>query len=155
MAVGRFKFYDKAIGNMANGTIDLDTDTFNIRLFSSASNANTLTAAEVLADLTNELGTANGYTAGGINLSSVTFTRSGNIWTMTSALVQWTAAGGSIVARLAAISKVGTANAKVNPLLCVALLDTTPADVTATDTNIFKITPHASGIFTMTGNNTD
>jgi hypothetical protein len=151
MAAGKLKLYEKAKGNIANGTIDLDTDTFKAILLSSASNANTLSASEVLADLTNELATANGYTNTGQALGSVTWTQSGGTWTFTSAAVVWTASGAGITARLFAVYANVTRNSKVNPLLGVVLLDTTPADVTATAGNTFTVTPNASGLFTLSG----
>lgn len=155
MAGGKIKLYEKAKGNIANGTIDLDTDTFRGILLSSASNANTLSGSEVLADLTNELATANGYTNGGQTLTSVTWTQSGGVWTFTCTAPVWTVATANLVARLFAIYKLGTANGKVNPLVGVALLDTTPADVTTTPGNTLTITPNASGLFQLSGANVD
>lgn len=151
MAAGKVKLYEKAKGNIANGTIDLDTDTFKAILLASTSNANTLSGSEVLADLTNELATANGYTAGGITLTSVTWTQSGGTWTFTSAAPVWTASGAGITARLFAIYKSGTANSKVNPLVGVCLMDTTPADVVATAGNTLTVTPNGSGLFNLSG----
>lgn len=132
---------------IGNGTIDLDTDTFKVALFSSTSNAATLTNT-VFANLTNELTTANGYTAGGITLTGVTYNTSAGTATFTATNPVWTASGGSITARYAVVYKSGTANAIVNPLVCVILLDTTPADVTATTGNTLTLN-FASGIFTV------
>lgn len=132
---------------IANGTIDLDTDTFKVALFASTSNAATLTNS-VFASLTNELATANGYTAGGITLSGVTYNTSAGTATFTASNPVWTASGGSIVARFAVIYKSGTANAIVNPVMFVILLDTTPADVTTTTGNTLTLN-FGSGIFTV------
>ena len=55
----------------------------------------------------------------------------------------WTASGGSIVARYAVIYEVG------GNVLCYCLLDSTPADVTVTDTNTLTVTINASGLFTL------
>jgi hypothetical protein len=151
MAAGKVKLYEKAKGNIANGTIDLDSDTFKAILLSSASNANTLSGSEVLADLTNELATANGYTNGGQTLTSVTWTQSGGTWTFTSAAPVWTASGAGITARLFAVYANVTRNGKVNPLVGVVLMDIAPADVTATAGNTFTVTPNASGLFTLSG----
>jgi hypothetical protein len=104
----------------------------------------------VYADLTNELSTANGYTNGGAALGSVTWNRSGGTVTFDAADTTWTASGGSIVARYAVIRKDGTANAIVSPLIAYILLDTTPADVTATTGNKLTLQWNASGIFTLT-----
>lgn len=103
----------------------------------------------VYADLTNELSTANGYTNGGLALSSVTWGQSGGTATLDAADSVWTASGGSIVARRAVIRAVGTFNSQVDPLILSYLLDTTPADVTATDGNTLSIIYNAAGIITL------
>ena len=43
----------------------------------------------------------------------------------------------------------------VDPIVCVCLLDTTPADVTATDTNTLTVQINASGVFTLSGATVD
>ena len=55
----------------------------------------------------------------------------------------WTASGGSIVARFAVIYK------SAGNVLCYCLLDSTPADVTATTGNTLTVAAHASGVFTL------
>ncbi|MEO7836209.1 MAG: hypothetical protein ABIS21_01045 [Acidimicrobiales bacterium] len=55
----------------------------------------------------------------------------------------WTASGGSIVARYAVIYEVA------GRVLCYALLDSTPADVTATTGNTLTVAANASGLFTL------
>jgi hypothetical protein len=125
-------------------------------LFSSASNANTLVSwHRCFGDLTNELATANGYTAGGIVLAGISYTNAAGVETFTCTSPVWTASGGSIVARYAVIYKNATVNSIVKPLLAVCLLDTTPADVTTTTGNTFTVTINASGIFTASGANVD
>jgi hypothetical protein len=157
MAAGKWKLYDLAKFRQGNLTLDLSSTTlWNIALFSSASNANTLSVGtNVYGDLTNELATANGYTLGGQTLTGVSFTNSAGVETFTSANPVWTASGGSITARFAVIYKNSTVNSIVKPLLCVCLLDTAPADVTATSGNTFTVTMNASGIFTISGANVD
>jgi len=103
----------------------------------------------VYADLTNELTTANGYTNGGIALASVTWSQTSGTATFDAADTVWTASGGSIVARRAVLRAVGTFNSQVDPLILSVLLDTTPADVTATSGNTLTLQWNASGIFTL------
>lgn len=103
----------------------------------------------VYADLTNELSTANGYTNGGASLASITWGQSGGTATFDAADTVWTASGGSIVARRAVIRVVGTFNSQVDPLIASILMDTTPADVTATSGNTLTLQWNASGIFTL------
>lgn len=156
MPAGKWKLYDLAKKRIGDGTIDLDTNGFKMLLFSSASNANTLSVGTgLLADLTNQLATANGYTAGGITLTGVTWTNSGGVETFTFAAPVWSASGGSIAARFAVIIQSGTFNGVTDALVAVCLLDTTPADVTATAGNTLTITPNASGAFTFSGATTD
>ena len=141
-------FYHSFREYMADGTIDLDTDTFKVTLHSSSYTPST--AHTIYTDATNELTTANGYTNGGATLGSVTWNRSSGTVTFDAADTSWTASGGSIVARYAVIRKDGTANAIVSPLIAYILLDTTPADVTATAGNPLTLAWNASGIFTLT-----
>lgn len=151
MAAGKWKLYDTAKEKIGQGLIDLDGHTFKIALFLSTSNCDTLTHDE-LADLTNQHANGNGYTTGGATLASVTWTNSSGTITFDAADAQWTASGGSITARFAVIYDDTPAG---DPLLAVCLLDTAPADVTATDTNTFTIQFNASGIFTLSGATTN
>lgn len=147
MAAGKWKLYESAKEFLADGSIDLDTHSFKCALFLSTSNANTLSLDE-LGDLTNEHANANGYTTGGVALTGVTWVRAGGTVTFDCDNPVWTATGGSITARFAVIYDDTHAT---DALLAVCLLDTTPADVTATDTNTLTITIHASGVFNLSG----
>ena len=157
MAASKWKLYDLAKKRIGDGTFDLDAaSSWKLALFLSTSNANTLSVGtNVFADLTNEHAAANGYTAGGVALTAPTWTNASGTITFDCADASITAAGGSIVARFAVIYWNGTLNTIVSPLLCVCLLDTTPADVTATDGNPLNITMNASGLFTLSGATAD
>jgi hypothetical protein len=139
-------FYQSFREYVGDGTIDLDGHTFKVMLTSSSYTPNAGTHS-VKADVTNELGTANGYTAGGQALGTVTWTRSGATVTFDADNTVWTATGGSITARYAVIYDDTAAS---DELVAYILLDTTPADVTATDGNTFTLAWNASGIFTLT-----
>ena len=156
-AAGKWKLYDLAKKYIGDGTHDLDVTTnMTVALFLSTSNANTLSVGTgIYGDLTNEHANANGYTTGGQALTGETWTRSGGTTTYDANDPVWTASGGSIVARFAVIYANATLNGIVKPLLCVCLLDTAPADVTATDTNTLTITMNASGIVTLSGATSD
>lgn len=157
MAAGKWKIFDFAKKYIGDGTHDLDDVTnWKMGLYTSASNANTLSVGTgILADLTNEVANANGYLTGGLALAGITWTRSGATLTFTCSNAVWLAAGGSITARYAVIYRNATVNSIVKPLLCVCLLDVTPADVVATDTNTLTISINVSGIFTLTGATAD
>lgn len=154
-AAGKWKVYEQTKLQLGKATFDLTAGTYNCALFTSASNAQTLTASNKLADLTNEVSNANGYTTGGVALASVTYANVAGTETFTSGVAQWTASAAGIVARSAVIYKVGTFTTIVNPIICVCYLDATPADVTATAGTTLTITMNASGIWTLSGATTD
>lgn len=155
MAAGHWKLYDIAKVYLMDGTLDLNSNTLKMALFASTSNCNTLSGNVKFGDLTNELATANGYTAGGTTLSGLSVTNASGTTTFTSGNASWTATGGSITARFAVIYASGTLNSIVNPILCVVLLDTTPADVTATTGNPFTVQIAGGGILQLSGATTD
>lgn len=115
MPAGKWKLYNSAKEYIGDGTIDLDTHTFKCALFTSSSNANTLTNS-TLSQLTNQVANANGYTTGGNTLTSVTWTQTGGTATFDAADTTWTASGGSITSRFAVIYDDTAAS---DELLCV------------------------------------
>lgn len=154
-AAGKWKIYDQFRLWVSDGTFDLDANTFKCALFLSTSNANTLTSGNsLLANLTNQHANANGYTTGGVTIAA-TWTNVAGTSTFDLADAVWTAAGGSIVARFGVLYASGTLNGHVDPLVAVCLLDTTPADVTATTGNTLTVQMNASGIFTTSGGQVD
>ena len=152
-AAGKWKVYETAKLAIANGEIDLGSDAFEIALYLSTSNANTLTGTtNKLASLSNQVATNFGYTqadgsAGG-KVLSVTTANSGGTITVDGDNPVWTATGGSITG-MYAVAIDGTHAS--NMAVAVCLLDTAPADVTATTGNTFTITMSASGMFTLAG----
>jgi hypothetical protein len=148
MAAGKWKMYEAAKLAIANGEIDFDTHSFKVALFLSTSNCDTLSGTTGIANLTNQVATAFGYTQ---NTKAVTITTANAAGTVTideTTNPVWTASGGSITARFAVIYDDTHAS---DQAVFVCLLDTTPADVTATDTNTFTITINVSGVVTMSG----
>jgi len=148
MAANAWVFYNEFTEYIADGTMDLDADSFKIALFLSTSNAATPTLSG-LASITNQHANANGYTTGGVVLGSVTWTRAAGVATFDCADAVWTASGGSLVARYAVIYNDTVTTPVADPLICYSLLDNTPADITVTDTNTLTIQMSASGIFTL------
>lgn len=94
----------------------------------------------------NELSTANGYTAGGFTCTSVTWTNSAGTMTFDMDDPTWTASGGAIAARYAAIYSDTSTGDK---LLCYSLLDQTPADVSAANGTAFVVQINASGVYQL------
>jgi hypothetical protein len=148
MAAGTFTLYDSVAELIADATIDLDNDSFALQLHTSTYTPSA--AHDELADLTNEHANGNGYTTGGITLTGVTWNRASGVATFDSNDVVWTASGGSIVARYAVLIDLTSTNDK---LIGYMLLDSTPANVTATTGTTLTIAPHASqGWFQLTVN---
>jgi hypothetical protein len=152
MAAGKWKVYEQAKLDWANGLIDFDSHSFKIALFLSTSNCNTLSGTTTLASLTNQVATAFGYTQSTKAVTITTANSSGTITVDETTNPVWTASGGSITARFAVIYDDTHASKQA---ICVCLLDTTPADVTATDGNTFTITMNASGLFQLSGATAD
>ena len=122
----------------------MNTDTFKVVLCTSTYTPSA--AHDEYADLTNELSTASGYTAGGAAIGTPTWTGSSGTWTWDGANVAWTASGGALVARYAVVYD-DTATGK--PLVCYILMNNTPADITIPDGTTATITWNGSGIFAV------
>lgn len=140
MAAGAWTFTNTGRTSLLDGTFDIDSDTFKMALFLSTSDLGA--ASTTYAGVSNEVATAFGYTQ---DDKSVTLALSGTTTVKVDETTNpvWTAAGGSITARFAAIYENG------GNILCYCLLDSTPADVTATDGNTLTVQIHASGVFTL------
>ena len=141
MAAGAWTFTNGSRTDMLNGTMDFDTNTFLVALFLSTSNIGA--ASTTYAGVTNEHANANGYTTGGISLGVLTLAGTTTVTVDDPADMVWTASGGSITARFAVLYK------SAGNVVCYCLLDSTPADVTATTGNTLTLALSVSGIFTL------
>lgn len=148
MAAGKWKVYNSAKERLCQADIDLNGHTFMCALFTSASNANTLTLSNY-ADVTNEVANGFGYTTGGFALTT-TWDPASDIITFDSNDPFWDASGGSITARYAVIYDLTSAT---DALLCIMLLDN--VDVTINSGEELKIIMAATGVFTLSGAITD
>ena len=87
--------FHEAMNNIGNGAIDLDSHTFKAVLSNSAPSQS---ADDELADIT-QIANGNGYTTGGVTLTSVTWAETGagtGIWQWSSADFSWTASGATL-----------------------------------------------------------
>lgn len=148
MASSKWKLYEAAKLAIANGEIDLDSHSFKINLYLSTSNCNTLSGTTAIASLTNQVATAFGYTRDTKAVTLTTANASGTITVDETTNPVWTASGGAITARYAVIYDDTHASKQA---LCVCVLDTAPADVSATDGNTLTITQPVGGLFTISG----
>lgn len=140
MPAGTWNFTNTGRTYLLDGTFDINTDTFKTALFLSTSNIGA--ASTTYAGLTNEHANANGYTTGGITVA-LTLAGTTTVTTDITTDPVWTASGGSITARFAVIYEVA------GNVLCYCLLDSAPADVTATTGNTLTVAANASGVFTL------
>lgn len=139
MAAGAWTFTNGSRTRMLNGTFDFDTDSFKMALFLSTSDIGA--SSTTYAGVSNEHANGNGYTTGGKALTPSLSGTTTVTWDVDDQT--WTASGGSIVARFAVIYEVS------GDVVCYCLLDSTPADVTATAGNTLTVAIHASGVFTL------
>jgi hypothetical protein len=147
-AASAWALHDKFKEYLGDGTIDMDGDSFKMILLLDTSNIAT-TSVNGYAAVTNEVANGLGYTTGGEAVATPTWAESSGTITFDCADQVWTASGGSIVARFAAIYDDTVAAPVADPVMCHSLLDSAPADVTATDTNTLTIAINATGVFTL------
>jgi hypothetical protein len=128
--------------------VDWTADTITVQLHTSSYTPNQDTHA-VQSDLTNEHANANGYTTGGITLTSKarTYQSASNRLELDAADVVWTAGSGvSITARYAVVIDTTPGTAGTNRLLGYVDFG---ADVTATGAT-FTIAWASTGVLTLT-----
>ena len=132
------------------GVMDLLSDTIKCTLHTSTYVPN-IDTDEAFASATNELTTANGYTANGITIGTKTivYTAGGNITTfdMDDTTVTWTASGGTLTFQYAVFHDDSvTVGPPIKPL--IGYIDCGAQAITTGNT--FLITTGASGLFTAT-----
>ena len=149
MAASKLYLYDSFSEHLSSGVINLLTDTIKVALFASTSNCTTLTLDQ-FSELTNEIAAANGYPAGGVTLANQTVTETAGTTTFDGDDFDITATGGSIAARYAVLYSDTAAG---DELIGYILLDDTPADLTALDTQHFIIQWAAAGILQLQADN--
>ncbi len=147
MAEQAWRVFSKAKQYLMDGTIDLDTDTFNITLHQSAAALTTalLATLTTIGSVGSEVISTSGYSAGGTALQSVTWATgaSSGEQRFDCADVVVTALGSDIAdIKFAVISE-----AAGGLLLCYSRLSTLQYTVTAGNTH--TITIAAGGIFEL------
>lgn len=141
MAAGAWTFTNAGRTNILDALFDVDSDTYKMALFTSASNLGS--GSTTFAGVTGEVGTTNtGYTAGG---NSVALTKSGTttVTVVMTTAPQWTAGSANLTAKFAAIYEVS------GNILCYATLDSGGADVTATSGNTLTVGSNGGTVFTL------
>lgn len=139
MAAGAWTFTNAGRTNLLSAVHNVETDTFKTALFLSTSD---LGAASTTYPATNEHANNNGYTTGGV-ATALSLTGTTTVKADIDTDPVWTASGGSITAKFAAIYEVS------GNILCYCLLDSGGADVTVTTGNTLTVAAHSSGVFTL------
>jgi hypothetical protein len=152
MAASAWAVHDKAKLYVGNKVIDFDLDTFYMILGLDGGNMHAVTTDPYLS-VTSEVATNFGYNQG-IHIDNLitnnSWADSGSTVTFDHDDVVWTADQGDITARYAAVVDDSVGPTPVDkPVICSSLLDTAPADVTATDGNTFTVQINVSGVFTL------
>ena len=150
MAEQAWRVFNKAREYLMDGGIDLDTDTFNITLHTSAAALTTalLDSITVLGSVGSEVTSTSGYSTSGTALQSVTWTSGASTAEMRfdCADVVVTALGSDIANIKFAVISDATQS---NRLLAYSRLSTSQYTVTAGNTH--TITIAAGGIFELNG----
>lgn len=141
MAAGTWTFTNTTRTNLVNGTFDLDTDTFKCALLTSASNISA--SSTTWAGVTGQLANAYGYTTGGITVSPLVLAGTTSVTVKFGTNPSWTASGGSLTARWAAVYE------NSGNVLCYCSLDAASADIVVTDGNTLTIDGITTPIFTL------
>lgn len=145
MAQGDVTVFNKAKEWLADGTFDLDTNTFKCAILNNTTAPTASTATPTLSYFT-EVGAAGSYTAGGETLT-VTWTESGGTVTFDSSTNPTWAQNGSndADAYWGLVYQDGLVNGTTDAALCFVDLGG-PVDMSA---GALTITWVASGIFTL------
>jgi hypothetical protein len=144
-------FGANALGGDASGDagqMDLLSDTLKMTLHTSTYTPN-IDTHEAFSSATNELSTANGYTANGATLTTktLTYNATGNISTFVCDDISWTASGGSLVFQYAVLhDDTVSTGPPVKPL--IGYIDCGAQTITTGNTFTLDVT--ASGLFTVT-----
>lgn len=150
MAASAWVIYNTFKRYMADGTCDLDGDTFRMGLFTSASNAATA-ALSVLGSVTNEVANGNGYATGGTTLAGVTWSTGASAGEMRfdATATIWSASGGNIANIRYAVIYDETTGTSAGNRKIVSYSALSTAQFTVTDGNTLTITPSANGVFEL------
>lgn len=153
MAAGTFTLYSKNKDDLRIN--DLTGATVKLALVSSSYTPNTdsSTGHSLWSDASgNEIANGNGYTTGGVSLSSLAATAISGGFKFSSANPSWTASGGNIPAHRYYVMYVsGTLWGMTNPLIGYFLGDSAPADIAATTSgNTLTVTCPSGGWFDAT-----
>jgi len=146
-AANAWEVYDIFLDQVVAEGHSLGADDIRMGLmYSSYSPA---TSTDITWDVidANELVTTHGYTILGVSMPCTVATTAGTLTFDSTTNPVWTASGGTLSARYAVLFNN---TVTTNNLIAYSLLDSAPADVSATDGNTLTVTHSSAGIFTLT-----
>jgi len=151
MAVTTF-LYANFFVNAFKGAVNLDSETKINALLTSSSYTPNQDTHNDHADITNQLSTANGYTAEdgtdtGLSLTSTSVSSSTNVITFDTVDPAWTSSGAGFTARIIVLLDVSSGVSGTDPLI---LWSDFGQDETASGGGTFTYVVNASGWFTTT-----
>ena len=144
MAASAWVIFDTFKQYMADGTLDLDTDIFYLKLMKNIADLSAAKATAWSQLTANEVTALNGYSAGVTQLSGVTWGQGASAGERRFDCTELTfsASGGAIVSIRNALILCSTGE-----LVCYAELTT--ADFQIADGQLLRISPPANGIFEL------
>lgn len=151
MAVGAFAEYNSFRRYIADGTIDVNSNTWKLGFYQSTSNAATATLS-TRASVTNEVANGNGYLTGGKTLTGVVWSTGASAGQMRfkASALTWTASGGTIPnVKYAVLYNHSTGTSAGNrKLAMVSTLST--GQFTVSQGNQLQVDLWTNGIFNLT-----
>lgn len=130
MAIGPWLLTESFRAKLADEGFRTGSASWKLALFLSTSNIGA--GSTTYAGVTNEHANVNGYTTGGVDVE-LAITGTTEVTVSLTEVPEFEAVGGSITARYAALYEVS------DDVAAYCLLDTTPADVTATAGNTLEV----------------
>lgn len=150
MAATAWAFYNSFKEFMADGTLDLDGDTFRLGLYNTLSNASVATLS-TRGSITNEISAVNGYAAGGNTLTGVTWSVGASVSErrFDATAIVFSASGGNISAVKFAVIYDETSGTSAGDRKVVVVSRLTTAQFAVQAGTTLTLTPSANGIFEL------
>lgn len=140
------KWYANGVKHVASHDIDWVNDTIKVSAHSSSYTPNQSTD-EFFSTVTNELSTANGYTAGGATLGTKSIALSGLVTALKAAATTWTPSAGQTLTIRYLVIRKDTGSAATSPVLGYVDLG---ADTSATGANWTATWDSTDGVLKQT-----
>ena len=149
MAADNWQIFDSAKEKIGDGTVDLDTHSFKVALWTSTTPpGQTDDSYTTVAATGGEVANGSGYTTGGWPVTGVTWVEAAGTVTFDMDNPTWTMSGASLTCRYAVLYDDSDAS---KSLIAESLLNNTPGDIVIADGDTLEIQIAAGGVFTVSG----